>query len=67
MRVDVRNNNVEEAVRVLKRKLQREGLLKELRQRQEYEKPSEARRREAATAVKRARKAERKRLERDGF
>ena len=38
--VTVRNNNVEKAMRVLKKKLQKDGLFKELRMRQYYEKPS---------------------------
>ena len=38
--VDVRNNNVEKAIRVLKKKLQKDGLFRELRMRQHYEKPS---------------------------
>jgi small subunit ribosomal protein S21 len=67
MRVEVRDNNVDEALRVLKRKLLKEGLLKEVRRRQFYEPPSAKRRREHAAAVARARKAECKRLERDGF
>jgi len=67
MRVEVRDNKVDEALRALKRKLLKEGLLKEVRQRQFYEPPSAKRRREHAAAVARARKAEQKRLERDGF
>ena len=38
--VEVRGGNVEKAMRVLKKKLQKEGLFKELRMRQYYEKPS---------------------------
>ena len=38
--VEVRNNNVEKALRVLKKKLQKDGLMKELRMRQHFEKPS---------------------------
>jgi small subunit ribosomal protein S21 len=67
MRVEVRNNDVEQAMRVLKRRLQKDGVHKELKQRQFYEKPSEAKRREKAAAVVRARKAETKRIARDGF
>ena len=41
--VTVRNNNLEQAMRVLKRKVQKEGIIKELRERQFYKKPSEIR------------------------
>jgi small subunit ribosomal protein S21 len=67
MRVEVHDNKVDEALRVLRRKMLKEGILKELRRREFYEPPSARRRREHAAAVARARKAERKRLERDGF
>ncbi len=40
----VRNNNVEKAIRSLKRKVQKDGLVKELRDRQYYQKPSEKKR-----------------------
>jgi len=43
--VEVRKGNVEQAMRVLKRKVQKEGLIKELRARQSYEKPSAKKRR----------------------
>ncbi len=43
--VEVRKGNLEQAMRVLKRKVQKEGLVKELRMRQYYEKPSEKLRR----------------------
>ena len=39
--VTVRNGNLEQAMRVLKRKVQKEGIVKELRERQYYKKPSE--------------------------
>ena len=67
MQVLVRDNNVDQALRALKKKMQREGLYREMRMRRHYEKPSERRAREAAEAVRRARKLERKRLEREGF
>ena len=41
--VTVRNNNLEQAMRVLKKKVQKEGIVKELRDRQFYKKPSEIR------------------------
>jgi len=66
MKVDVRDNNVDQALRALKKKLQREGVYREMKLRRFYEKPSEKRARDNAAAVRRARKLERKRLERDG-
>ncbi len=67
MQVSVRDNNVDQALRVLKKKLQREGVFREMKLRRNYEKPSEKRAREKAEAVRRARKVERKRKEREGF
>ncbi|MCL2469430.1 MAG: 30S ribosomal protein S21 [Alphaproteobacteria bacterium] len=67
MQVLVRDNNVDQALRVLKKKLQREGVFREMKLRRNYEKPSEKRAREQAEAVRRARKVERKRKEREGF
>jgi small subunit ribosomal protein S21 len=67
LQVLVRDNNVDQAMRVLKKKMQREGVFREMKLRRHYEKPSERRAREAAEAVRRARKVERKRLEREGF
>lgn len=65
MQIIVRDNNVDQALRVLKKKLQREGVYREMKLRRHYEKPSEKRARERAAAVSRARKADRKRAERD--
>ncbi len=65
--VSVRDNNVDQALKVLKKKMQREGVFREMKLRRSYEKPSERRARERAEAVRRSRKLERKRLERDGF
>lgn len=67
MRVLVRENNVEQAMRVLKKKLQREGVFREMKERRAYEKPSERRVREQAQAVARHRKAARKKLQREGL
>lgn len=67
MQVLVRDNNVDQALRVLKKKLQREGVFREMKLRRTYEKPSERRAREKAEAVRRARKLARKRMEREGF
>jgi small subunit ribosomal protein S21 len=67
MRVLVRDNNVEQAMKALKRKLQRDGLFREMRQREAYEKPSERRVREKAEAIRRARKMARKEAQREGL
>ena len=67
VQVSVRDNNVDQALKVLKKKMQREGVFREMKLRRSYEKPSERRAREKAEAVRRSRKLERKRLERDGF
>jgi small subunit ribosomal protein S21 len=66
MQIMVRDNNVDQALRALKKKLQREGVYREMKLRRHYEKPSEKRARERAAAIRRARKLERKRAERDG-
>ena len=63
----VRDNNVDQALRALKKKLQREGVFREMKLRRSYEKPSERRARERAEAVRRYRKLMRKRMEREGF
>ncbi|AXS39817.1 30S ribosomal protein S21 [Breoghania sp. L-A4] len=67
MQVLVRDNNVDQALRVLKKKLQREGLFREMKARRAYEKPSEKRCREKGEAVRRARKAARKLAQREGL
>ncbi len=67
VQVIVRDNNIDQALKALKKKLQREGVFREMKLRRHYEKPSERRAREAAEAIRRARKMERKRLEREGF
>jgi small subunit ribosomal protein S21 len=67
MQVLVRDNNVEQAMKALKRKLQREGVFRELRRKKSYEKPSERRTREKGEAIRRARKLARKRAEREGL
>lgn len=58
--VQVRDNNVEAAIRVLKKKLLREGIFKELKLRKNYEKPSERKLREKAESIKRFKKLMRK-------
>jgi small subunit ribosomal protein S21 len=67
MQVFVRDNNVDQALKALKRKMQREGTFREMKRRRSYEKPSERRVRERAEAVRRLRKVMRKRLEREGY
>ena len=67
MQVLVRDNNVDQALRALKKKLQREGVFREMKIRRNYEKPSERKARERAESVRRQRKVERKRKEREGF
>ncbi|MBB4064479.1 small subunit ribosomal protein S21 [Gellertiella hungarica] len=67
LQVIVRENNVEQALRVLKKKMQREGLFREMRARSAYEKPSEKRAREKADAIRRARKLARKKMQREGL
>ena len=59
LHVDVRDNNVDQALRVLKKKMQREGLLREMRAKEFYEKPSVKKARQAKEAIKRKRKADR--------
>ena len=67
VQVVVRDNNVDQALRALKKKLQREGVFREMKLRNFYEKPSEKRAREKAEAVRRARKLARKRAQREGL
>ena len=67
MLVQVRDNNVEQALKALKKKMQREGIFREMKLRNYYEKPSEKRVREQAEAVRRARKLARKRAQREGL
>lgn len=66
MQVIVRDNNVDQALRVLKKKMQREGIFREMKLRRHYEKPSERKAREKAEAIRRARKLARKRSDREG-
>lgn len=67
MEVTVRDNNVDQALRVLKKKMQREGIYREMKMRRHFEKPSLKKAREKAEAVRRFRKLMRKRLEREGY
>jgi small subunit ribosomal protein S21 len=65
--VVVRDNNVDQALRVLKKKMQREGIYREMKLRRHFEKPSIRKAREQAEAVRRFRKLMRKRMEREGY
>ena len=67
MQVVVRDNNVDQALRALKKKLQREGVFREMKLRNYYEKPSEKKARQKAEAVRRARKLARKQAIREGL
>jgi small subunit ribosomal protein S21 len=67
VQVFVRDNNVDQALKVLKKKMQRDGVFREMRLRKHYEKPSERRVREKAEAIRRARKLARKKLQREGL
>jgi small subunit ribosomal protein S21 len=67
LQVFVRDNNVDQALRVLKKKMQREGLFREMKRRRFYEKPSDRATREKAESVRRRRKLARKQAIRDGL
>lgn len=66
MQIIVRDNNVDQALRALKKKMQREGIFREMRLRSHYEKPSEKRARQKAEAIRRTRKLARKKAQREG-
>ncbi len=67
VQVVVRDNNVDQALRALKKKMQREGIFREMKMRGAFEKPSERRAREKAEAVRRSRKLARKQAQREGL
>ncbi len=67
MQVLVRDNNIDQALRVLKKRMQREGMFREMKARRSYEKPSEKRVREKQEAIRRSRKAARKQAQREGL
>jgi small subunit ribosomal protein S21 len=67
VQVIVRDNNVDQALKALKKKMQREGIFREMKLRGHYEKPSEKRAREKAEAIRRARKLARKKAQREGL
>jgi small subunit ribosomal protein S21 len=67
LQVLVRDNNVDQALRFLKKKMQREGVFREMKLRRFYEKPSERNTREKAEAIRRTRKLARKKAQREGL
>ena len=67
MRVDVRNNNVDQALRVLKKKLLLDGLFNELREREHFVSRGEKRRKAKAAGIRRYKKEQKKRQEELGF
>jgi len=67
VQVTVRDNNVDQALKALKKKMQREGVFREMKLRNHYEKPSEKRVREKAEGIRRARKLARKLAQREGL
>jgi small subunit ribosomal protein S21 len=62
LEVTVRNNDVAKAMRILKKKLEREGVMQELRLREHYEKPSEKKRREKKQNIARTKSRKKEQL-----
>ncbi|MAH78670.1 MAG: 30S ribosomal protein S21 [Rickettsiales bacterium] len=67
MRVHVKDNNIEKAMRAMKKKMQREGVFREMKQRRAYEKPSEKKARLLNESTRRFKKLLRKKIEFEGF
>ncbi len=67
VKVTVRDNDVNQALRALRRKMQREGIFREMRQHRRFEKPSQRRVRKQMEAVRRRRRRERRRLRHEGY
>jgi small subunit ribosomal protein S21 len=67
LQIIVRDNNIDQALKALKKKMQREGIFREMKLRGHYEKPSEKRARERAEAIRRYRKLQRKKMQREGL
>jgi small subunit ribosomal protein S21 len=65
--VIVRNNNVEKAMRILKKKLLRDGLMKEMKERQYYSKPSEVKREAKKQSIRRIKKEQRLKTLKEGY
>lgn len=66
VQVTVHGNNVDQALRALKKKMQREGIFRNMKLRRHYEKPSEEKARKRAESDRRRRKLDRKRRQADG-
>jgi len=67
MRVDVRNNNVDQAMRILNKKLQLDGLFNEIREREHFVSKGGKRRRAKAASIRRCKKEQQKRKEELGL
>ncbi|MDR0695842.1 MAG: 30S ribosomal protein S21 [Holosporales bacterium] len=67
MEVNVNDNNVDHALRILKKKMQREGVYRDMKIHRHFEKPSEKRARKRVESLRRTRKLSRRRLEREGY
>jgi small subunit ribosomal protein S21 len=67
LQVFVRDNNIDQALRALKRKMQRDGMFREMKRRRFYEKPSDKATRERAESERRRRKRARKQAILDGL
>jgi small subunit ribosomal protein S21 len=67
LQVFVRDNNVDQALKVLKKKMQREGVFREMKRRRFHEKPSDKTTRKKGEAIRRARKLARKQAQREGL
>ena len=67
LEVTVRNNNVEKAMRVLKKKLLKDGMMRELKERQYYQKPSHVKREAKKQQIRRHKKEQKLRALREGF
>jgi|TARA_B110000211_G_C13677124_1_gene377123 small subunit ribosomal protein S21 len=65
--VIVRNNNVEKAMRILKKKLLRDGLMKEMKERQYYSKPSEVKREAKKQSIRRIKKEQKLKTLKEGY
>ena len=67
MEVTVNENNVDHALRILKKKMQREGVYKDMKIHRHYEKPSEKKARKRVESLRRSRKLNRRKLEKEGY
>jgi small subunit ribosomal protein S21 len=67
MEVNVNDNNVDHALRILKKKMQREGVYRDMKIHRHFEKPSEKKARKRIESLRRSRKLSRRRLEREGY